>query len=166
MSIDEVEDIYRFRFSIEKEAAGLAAKLHTPEQLKQMVYHLTSAKKAVTARDVEATIVTDTDFRIAILDGGRCNFAASLYRANRPTIDGALRSFILLTGPLAPSSSPSSICMTICWQQSNVAMARPLPPSLRVDAARSRPDCVWRANDRREVRIEDALAKSGTQVRG
>ena len=106
MSIDEVEDIYRFRFSIEKEAAGLAAKLHTPEQLKQMVYHLTSAKKAVTARDVEATIVTDTDFHIAILDGGRCNFAASLYRANRPTIDGALRSFILLTGPLAPSSSP------------------------------------------------------------
>ena len=109
MSIDEVEDIYRFRFSIEKEAAGLAAKLHTPEQLKQMVHHLTIAKKAVTARDVEATIVTGTDFHIAILDGGRCNFAASLYRANRSTIEGALRSFILLTGPLAPSSSPHAV---------------------------------------------------------
>jgi GntR family transcriptional regulator, transcriptional repressor for pyruvate dehydrogenase complex len=106
MSIDEIDDIYRFRFSVEKEAAGLAAKLHTPEQLSQMVYHLTSAKTAVTARDVAATIVRGTDFHIAILDGGRCHFAASLYRANRPTIEGALRCFISLTGPLAPSSSP------------------------------------------------------------
>jgi GntR family transcriptional repressor for pyruvate dehydrogenase complex len=109
MSIDEVADIYRFRFNVEKDAAGLAAKLHTPEQLRQMVYHITKAKAAVTARDIAATIVAGTDFHIAILDGGRCHFAASLYRANRLTIEDALRSFISLTGPLAPSSSPHAV---------------------------------------------------------
>ena len=93
-SLDEVEDIYAFRFTIEARAAELAASRRTQRQMKAIRKLLADAKRHLAERDIDTVASIDTEMHIAILEAGGLHFAADLYRGNRLRLEVAFKSLV------------------------------------------------------------------------
>lgn len=105
MTLDEVADIYQFRYSLEIGAAEKAAEKRNKSQLKKIKVLLEKAKRQVEAHNLREASITDTDLHIAILEAGGYQFAAKIYRANREALECAFRVLVTKTGALVPNSS-------------------------------------------------------------
>lgn len=96
LQLDDIKDIYDFRYALEIAAAELAAMYRSEAQLDTLKTLLERARQAITRGDIDATVGLDTDFHIAVLEAGHCRFAASVYRANRDRIESAARAIIAM----------------------------------------------------------------------
>ena len=101
----QIEDIFRFRFSLEVEAAKRAARLRTPQQLAAIKEALGRAKAAVVAGDFEQAVSADLDMHVAILQAAGSQFAADIYAANRARMEQAARMVIGAAGRLPSGKS-------------------------------------------------------------
>lgn len=108
-SLDEVQAIYDFRYTLEIPAAEQAAQRHSSRQMKRIRSLLDEAKRQVEAGDLDKTAAVDTDLHIAILEAGGCSMAVEVYQANRRRLERAFKSLIELTGPIVPSDATYAI---------------------------------------------------------
>jgi DNA-binding FadR family transcriptional regulator len=105
---EQVEDIWRFRFALELEAAKRAARRRDPEKLAEIRAALARTKVAVESGDMDRTISADLDMHIAILEAAGDQFAVEVYRTNRGKMEQASRAVIGVAGQLRVSSSQDS----------------------------------------------------------
>ncbi|MFC0304726.1 FadR/GntR family transcriptional regulator [Rhizorhabdus histidinilytica] len=109
MSLDEVEAIYDFRYTIEAPAAEQAALRHTSRQMKTIRRLLAETKRQVDLLDMDGVAAADTDLHIAILEAAGSSVAVEVYQAQRHRWEQALKSLITLTGPIVKTSSAHAI---------------------------------------------------------
>lgn len=102
---EEVEDIWRFRFALEIEAAKRAARRRTSEQMATIREALARTKVAVKDGNLDAVVSADLDLHISILEAAGDQFAVEIYRNNRRKIEQASRAVIGVAGKL--TSGPS-----------------------------------------------------------
>jgi DNA-binding FadR family transcriptional regulator len=105
---EQVEDLWRFRFTLEIEAARRAARRRTPEQMAAIREALQRTKRALKSGNMDGIISADLDMHIAILEAAGDQFAVEVYRANRAKIEQASRALIGVAGQLRTNSSQDS----------------------------------------------------------
>jgi len=109
MSLEEVEAVYEFRYTIEAPAAERAAQRHSPAQIKKIRRMLETTKKQVDLLDLDRIAAADTDLHIAILEAAGNSIAVEVYQANRSRWEQALKSLVKLTGPIVATNSAHAI---------------------------------------------------------
>lgn len=102
---EQVEDIWRFRFALEIEAAKRAARRRTPEQMETIRAALERTKAAVAGGDMDAIVSADLDMHMTILEAAGDRFAVEVYRANRSKIEQASHAVIGVAGRLRTGPS-------------------------------------------------------------
>lgn len=109
LDLDDLKDIYDFRYNLEMEAAERAALKRTNDHVKKLKSHLARAKQGLAAGNLDACVAADTDFHVTILEAGGCHFAASIYRAHRAEFEQAEKAVISATGLLSSDSAVAAI---------------------------------------------------------
>jgi len=100
LSIAEIEDVYRFRFALEPDAAASAAKLRTSADIDFLGAALTKAKEALIEGDIARLVSSDTDFHCGIMRVGGFQLGYMAYVQNRDLIERAAATIIQLGRPL------------------------------------------------------------------
>jgi DNA-binding FadR family transcriptional regulator len=109
MSLEEVEAIYDFRYTVEAPAAEQAALRHTARQMKTIRRLLAATKRQVQVLDIDKVAAIDTDLHIAILEAAGSSIAIEVYQAQRQRWEQALKSLVTLTGPIVATDSAYAI---------------------------------------------------------
>lgn len=109
MSLEEVEAVYDFRYTVERPAAEHAAARHSLRQMKTIRRLLETTKRQVDTLDLDKIAAADTDLHIAILEAAGSSVAVEIYHDNRQRWENALKSLVKLTGPIVPTNAAHAI---------------------------------------------------------